>query len=81
MAGNVVSNVKKYYGGQVPVPGHNIIIDSPDESIKVDPHVDPDTGALVYSLSTNIVEMTTDEVTEVTNDLIIKPRSKKDGSI
>lgn len=47
---------------------HNIIIDSPDESINVDPHVDPGTGALVYSLSTNIVEMTTDEVTEVVND-------------
>lgn len=68
MAGSVVSKVKKYYGGKVPVPSHNIIIDSPDGSIIVDPHVDPDTGALVYSLSTNIVEMTTDEVTEVVND-------------
>jgi hypothetical protein len=45
-----------------------ISIDSPDDSINVDPHVDPDTGALVYSISTNIVEMTTDEVTEVIND-------------
>ena len=70
MAGSVVSKVKKYYGGQIPAPepGERISIDSPDESIVVDPHVDQETGTLVYSLSTNIPEMTTEEVTEVIND-------------
>lgn len=48
--------------------GERIALDSPDNSIRIEAHIDQSTETLIYSLGMNIVEMTTDEVTEVIND-------------